>query len=254
MLEINHTVCLRDNYVWLLREPSSGKVAVVDPSEAEPVKAALDRLGWKLDFILNTHHHMDHVGGNVALKVATHATIVGPRPDRDRIPGIDVAVGEGDTFALGGEEATVFEVPGHTRGHIAFWFRDSAALFSGDTLFTCGCGRMFEGSPQQMWGSLKRLRALPGNTRVYCGHEYTQSNARFAVSIDPNNPALKARAGSVDTARASGKPTVPATLAEECATNPFLRADDADLATRLGLDASDPVAVFAAIRQAKDRF
>jgi hydroxyacylglutathione hydrolase len=254
MLDIRHTLCLRDNYVWMLREPNSGKVAVVDPSEAEPVKAALDRLGWKLDFILNTHHHNDHVGGNLALKAATHAQIIGPRPDRDRIPGIDVALGEGDSFALGDQEATVFEVPGHTRGHIAFWFRDSAALFSGDTLFTCGCGRMFEGSPQQMWGSLKRLRALPGDTRVYCGHEYTQSNARFAVSIDPQNQALKSRADSVDSARASGRPTVPATLAEECATNPFLRADDAALAARLGLDAADPIAVFAAIRQAKDRF
>jgi hydroxyacylglutathione hydrolase len=254
MLEIHHTVCLRDNYVWLLREPNSGKVAVVDPSEAEPVKAALDRLGWKPDYILNTHHHTDHVGGNLALKAATHARIVGPRPDRERIPGIDVAVGEGDSFALGDESATVFEVPGHTRGHIAFWFRESAALFSGDTLFTCGCGRMFEGSPQQMWGSLKRLRALPGNTRVYCGHEYTQSNARFAASIDPDNQALRARGQTVDNARAAGKPTVPALLAEECATNPFLRADDAALAARMGLDAADPVAVFAAIRQAKDRF
>jgi hydroxyacylglutathione hydrolase len=253
-LQIDHVLCLKDNYVWLLREPQSGQVAVVDPSEAAPVKAKLDALGWKLTHILNTHHHWDHTGGNLELKQATGATIVGPTADRDRIPGIDVAVGEGETYRFGAEPALVFDIPGHTRGHIAFWFSESDALFCGDTLFTLGCGRMFEGTPTQMWTSLSKLRGLPPDTRVFCGHEYTQSNARFALAIDPDNKALKSRASKVDAARAKGLPTVPATLAEERATNPFLRADDAAFARAQGLDAGDPVAVFAAIRGRKDKF
>lgn len=253
-LEIDHVLCLKDNYVWLLREPQSGKVAVVDPSEAAPVKAKLAALGWKLTHILNTHHHWDHTGGNLELKQATGATIVGPAADRDRIPGIDVALGECETYRFGAEPAMVFDIPGHTRGHIAFWFSESDALFCGDTLFTLGCGRLFEGTPAQMWTSLLKLRGLPPETRVFCGHEYTQSNARFAVAIDPDNKALKTRAATVDAARAKGLPTVPATLAEERATNPFLRADDAAFARAQGLDASDPVAVLAAIRSRKDKF
>jgi hydroxyacylglutathione hydrolase len=253
-LAIDHVLCLKDNYVWLLREPRSGAVAVVDPSEAAPVKAKLDALGWKLTHILNTHHHWDHTGGNLELKQATGATIVGPAADRDRIPGIDVALGEGESYRFGTEPTLVFDIPGHTRGHIAFWFSESDALFCGDTLFTLGCGRLFEGTPAQMWTSLSKLRGLPPQTRVYCGHEYTQSNARFAVAIDPDNAALKKRAAQVDAARAKGLPTVPGTLAEERATNPFLRADDAIFARAQGLDASDPVAVFAAIRGRKDKF
>jgi hydroxyacylglutathione hydrolase len=253
-LQIDHVLCLKDNYVWLLREPQSGSVAVVDPSEAAPVKSKLDALGWRLTHILNTHHHWDHTGGNLDLKQATGATIVGSAADRDRIPGIDVALSEGETYRFGAEPVQVFDIPGHTRGHIAFWFTDSDALFCGDTLFTLGCGRLFEGTPDQMWSSLSKLRGLPPQTRVYCGHEYTQSNARFAVAIDPDNKALKARAAKVDAARAKGVPTVPATLAEERSTNPFLRADDAAFARAQGLDASDPVAVFAAIRSRKDKF
>jgi hydroxyacylglutathione hydrolase len=253
-LQIEHVLCLKDNYVWLLREPSRGAVAVVDPSEAAPVKAKLDALGWSLTHILNTHHHWDHTGGNLDLKQATGATIVGPKADRDRIPGIDVALGEGDSYGFGAESAQVFDIPGHTRGHIAFWFSDSDALFCGDTLFTLGCGRLFEGTPAQMWSSLSKLRGLPPNTRVYCGHEYTQSNARFALAIDPDNAALKSRAARVDAARAKGLPTVPGILAEERKTNPFLRADDPAFARAQGLDARDPVAVLAAIRARKDKF
>lgn len=253
-LQIDHVLCLKDNYVWLLREPESGLVAVVDPSEAAPVKARLDALGWNLTHIFNTHHHWDHTGGNLALKDATGCTIVGPRADRERIPGIDVALGEGESYRFGEETAQVFDIPGHTRGHVAFWFPDSDALFCGDTLFTLGCGRLFEGSPAQMWTSLSKLRGLPPATRVFCGHEYTQSNARFALAVDPDNSALKSRAARVDAARAKGLPTVPSTLAEERATNPFLRADDPAFAKAQGLDAHDPIAVFTAIRAAKDKF
>lgn len=253
-LEIHHQLCLRDNYVWLLREPQSGAVAVVDPSEAAPVKAKLDALGWTLTHILNTHHHNDHTGGNLALKQATGATIVGPKADRERIPGIDVALGEGETYAFGREVAQVFDIPGHTRGHIAFWFSEADALFCGDTLFTLGCGRMFEGTAPQMYASLSKLAGLPGETRVYCGHEYTQANARFALTIEPGNAALKSRASKIDALRAKGLPTVPATLAEERATNPFLRAREKSIAQAVALDARDPVAVFAELRARKDRF
>ena len=251
-IDVEQIPVLKDNYVYLVRDRASGNVAVVDPAVSEPVIERLKALGWRLTHILNTHHHGDHVGGNLALKAATGCTIVGPRADKDRIPGIDVEVGDGETYRLGGAEAKVFDVPGHTRGHIAYWFADSDALFCGDTLFACGCGRLFEGTPQQMWTSLGKLRRLPDATRVYCAHEYTQSNIRFALSVDAGNAALVARSRQVDALRAEGKPTVPSTMAEERATNPFLRADDAALAAAVG--GGDPVAVFAAVRKAKDVF
>jgi hydroxyacylglutathione hydrolase len=253
-LEIHRIPALKDNYLWLAREPETGAVAVVDPAEAEPVEAKLAALGWRLTHILNTHHHRDHTGGNLALKERFGATIVGPRADRDRIPGIDVEVGEGDTCRFGAETAQVFDIPGHTRGHIAYWFADSDALFCGDTIFALGCGRLFEGTPAQMWHSIGKLRPLPAETRVYCAHEYTQSNARFALTVDGGNPALVARARQVDAMRARGDATVPSTLAEECATNPFLRADQPALARAVGLPTGDPVAVFAEIRRRKDNF
>ena len=252
-LVIRQIPALRDNYVYLLREPQTGSTGVVDPSVAEPVLRALGETGWRLTHILNTHHHPDHTGGNLELKRATGALIVGPRADRDRIPGIDVEVGEGDRYALGAQSAQVFDVPGHTRGHIAYWFKDSRALFSGDTLFLMGCGRLFEGTPEQMWRSLGKLRGLPAETRVYCGHEYTQSNARFALTVEPQNPALVARSRRVDALRAEGKSTVPGTMGEEIATNPFLRADQPALQQAAGAP-GDPVATFAAIRQRKDNF
>lgn len=253
-LEIHRIPALQDNYLWLIREPEKNVVAVVDPAEAEPVEAKLAALGWRLTHILNTHHHRDHTGGNLALKAHWNATIVGPRADRDRIPGIDLEVGEGDSYRFGAETAEVFDIPGHTRGHIAFWFPASEALFCGDTMFALGCGRLFEGTPAQMWHSLSKLMPLPGPTRVYCAHEYTQSNARFALTVDGGNPALVARAREVDAMRARGEATVPSTLADECATNPFLRADRPELAAAVGLPADDPVAVFAEIRRRKDHF
>ncbi|WP_374444753.1 hydroxyacylglutathione hydrolase [Stella sp.] len=254
MLDIHRIPVLKDNYVWLAHEPSADVTAVVDPAVAEPVEAALRDRGWRLTHILNTHHHGDHTGANLALKAAHGCTIVGPAADRARIPGIDVAVADGDRCRLGAAEAEVFDVPGHTRGHIAFWFAADRALFCGDTLFALGCGRLFEGTPDQMWRSLGKLRALPGDTRVFCAHEYTQSNARFALTVDGGNPALVRRAAEVDALRARGEPTVPSTIALERATNPFLRADERALALAVGLPPDDPVAVFAEVRRRKDSF
>ena len=254
MLDIHRIPALTDNYLWLVREPASGAVAVVDPADPAPVEAKLAELGWRLTHILNTHHHKDHVGGNLALKEKWRCTIVGPRADAERIPGIDIQVGDGETYRFGEEDAQVFDVPGHTRGHIAYWFAASSALFCGDTLFALGCGRLFEGTPAQMWASLSKFRPLPDATRVYCAHEYTQANARFALTVDGGNAALVARARAVDAARSRGEATVPSTLAEERATNPFLRADNPLLARNVGVPPGDPVAVFAEVRGRKDHF
>ena len=253
-IDVHQIPVLSDNYIYLARDVTSGACAVIDPAVPGPVLDAADELGWTITHILNTHHHGDHVGGNMAIKEATGCTIVGPKPDRERIPGIDVEVDDGDTYKLGEAEAKVFFVPGHTRGHIAYWFSDSDVLFCGDTLFALGCGRLFEGTPGQMWESLSKLRDLPGTTGIYCAHEYTQSNAAFALTVEPDNAALSARAAAIDEARAKNQPTVPSTLAEERATNPFLRADEASLAAAIGLPGADPVAVFAEVRKRKDSF
>lgn len=252
VLEIEMIGALSDNYVYLLRCPETGAVGVVDPSEAAPVLSACERLGWKITHILNTHHHADHTGGNLELKSTFGATVVGPKADEARIAGIDVALAEGDTYDLGNATFRVFDTPGHTSGHIALWFEDSQALFSGDTLFALGCGRLFEGSAAQMWESLSKLKVLPPETRVYCGHEYTQSNARFAVTVDPANAALKQRADEIDALRAKGQPTIPSTIGLELETNPFLRPDDAGVQTALGMSGGDVIEVFAEIRRRKD--
>jgi hydroxyacylglutathione hydrolase len=253
-MDIQLIPAFSDNYVYLFKDPASEAVGIVDPGEAEPVLAALDRLGWRPTHIFNTHHHADHIGGNGVLKQRFGCTIVGPAADRNRIPDLDVAVGEEDTYRFGSQEVRVFETPGHTSGHISLWFSEASALFSGDTLFALGCGRLFEGTPAQMWNSLLKLRALPADTRIYCGHEYTLSNARFAVTVDPDNPALKERAADIVILRDAGKPTIPTTLGVERATNPFLRADDPGVAAAVGLAGADPVEVFAEIRRRKDRF
>jgi hydroxyacylglutathione hydrolase len=254
MLHIQQLPVLSDNYVYLLRDEESGACAAVDPAEAEPVLSALREGGLTLTHILNTHHHSDHVGGNERLKAETGCTIVGPRADASRIPGIDVEVGGSEEFWLGGALARVFDVPGHTRGHITYWFEGDKALFCGDTLFALGCGRLFEGTPQEMWKSLTSLRDLPGDTRVYCAHEYTQTNARFALTVEPDNEALKAIAKRVEVRRAKGLPTVPSLMADEQAANPFLRADQDELQRAMGLENADPVSVFAEIRHRKDVF
>jgi len=253
-LEIVLVPLLKDNYAYLVRHAAADITAVVDPSEAEPVLQMARARGWELTHVLNTHHHHDHTGGNLRLKQATGCVIVGPKADHDRIPGIDIAVEEGKRFEFGRTHAEILFIPGHTRGHIAYWFPESAALFCGDTLFAMGCGRMFEGTAPQMWASLSKLRCLPPATRVYCGHEYTQNNARFALTIEPGNVALKMRAMHVDEQRSRGLATIPSTIAEEQATNPFFRADMPSIGAGLGLAGADPVVVFAEIRRRKDEF
>lgn len=253
-LDITLIPALRDNYIYLVREPEFGTVAVVDPAEAEPVVAALEARGWSLDLILNTHHHADHTGGNAGLKAKYGATLIAAEADAHRIAEIDQRVREGDHVAIGRQTGKVLFVPGHTTGHIAFWFEGAQALFCGDALFALGCGRMFEGTAPEMWQGLLKLRALPDTTRIYCGHEYTLSNAAFARSVDPGNPVLEAYAEDVEEARQIGAATVPAQLGREKLTNPFLRADAADLQRVIGMEGADPVAVFAELRSRKDRF
>ncbi len=253
-LDIRQIPVLDDNFIYLAREADSGCVAVVDPAVAGPVLDEAKRLGWDITHVLNTHHHPDHVGGNLEIKNATSCTIVGPAHDPDRIPGMDVQVKDGDTYELGRASAQVFFVPGHTRGHIAFWFKDSDALFCGDTLFSIGCGRLFEGTPAQMWTSLQRLRELPPQTRIYCAHEYTEANIRFAVTVEPENQALRQREADVKALRAEGKFSIPSVLGEECAANPFLRADAPELAAAIGMTGQDAVDIFTEVRRRKDTF
>ena len=253
-LKVELLPALSDNYIYLLHEPDAGVTAVVDPATPDPVIAALEARGAGLDLILNTHHHMDHIGGNAALKARYGARVIGPRAEVSRIPDMDVTVGEGDRVEVGAESALVFETPGHTSGHIAFWFEASQALFCGDTLFALGCGRLFEGTPQQMWASLSKLRALPDETRIYCGHEYTESNARFAVTVEPDNQALAARRDDIVARRGRGEPTIPALLGDEKRTNPFLRADLPELQAAIGMPGASTVTVFAEVRGRKDRF
>lgn len=253
-LEIHQIPVLSDNYVYLFRDPESGLVGVVDPAVAGPVLGKLKELGWTLTHIINTHHHPDHTGANLELKEKTGCMIVGAKNDAARIPGIDVKVEEGDIFEFGSQKAQVFEVPGHTVGHIAYWFEESDALFCGDTLFALGCGRLFEGTPAQMWQSISKFRALPDETKVYCAHEYTEANGRFAVAVNPANNALKKRFAGIVEMRKKKIPTVPSTLGEEKETNPFMRADDPELAADLALSGADPVDVFAETRRRKDSF
>ena len=254
VLAIELVPLLRDNYGYLLHDPATGATGAVDPSEAQPMLDAAATRGWTISHILNTHHHNDHCGGNLGIKQATGAKVVGPAYDRDRIPGIDVAVDEKSGFDLAGHQAQVLFIPGHTRGHIAFHFADSDAVFCGDTLFSIGCGRTFEGTAQQMWASLLKLRALPDKTFIYCGHEYTEANCRFALTVEPENRDLVEVAAAVKQARAQGDKTIPANLGIEKFCNPFLRADQPGLLAKFGGPARDPATAFGAIRLAKDNF
>jgi hydroxyacylglutathione hydrolase len=253
-LDIHMFSCLADNYGYLLHDADSGVTAAVDTPDATEILAQLAARGWRLTHILNTHHHNDHAGGNLELKRRTGCTIVGPKRDAARIPGIDRAVGEGDVVMLGSHRATVHDTPGHTRGHIVYHFADARAAFVGDTLFAIGCGRLFEGTPAEMWSSLQKILCWPDDTRLYCAHEYTQANARFALTVEPRNAALRERAAAVAKLRAAGRPTVPSTLAEERATNPFLRAASAELRATIGLPNAADVDVFARTRALKDAF
>ncbi len=243
-----------DNFGYLVHDEASGRTAAVDAPEAAAIRTALLHRGWTLTDILITHHHIDHVEAIAELKAAFGTRVVGPAAEADKIEGLDELVGDGDSVTLG---ETVFEVmatPGHTLGHVVFYNRDGGHLFSADALFSLGVGRMFEGTPGPMWEGVKRLRALPDDTLVYCGHEYTESNARFALSIDPDNAALQARAAEVKALRAAGRPTIPFNLGEDKKANPFQRADASELARHYGLEGADPAEVFAAIRKGKDNF
>lgn len=253
-VEIEQFMCRSDNFGVLVRDPASGAVALIDAPEERPILDAVERTGWTPTLLLVTHHHFDHVEANLALKERFGLKIVGPKAEAAKIPGIDETVAEGDVLHLGGEEIRVIETPGHTSGHVSYHLPQSQVLFSADTLFALGCGRLLEGTPAMMLASLKKLAALPAATRVYCGHEYTQSNARFALTVDPTNSALKDRAKRVDALRADGKATLPSTLGEELATNPFLRWHDPSIRRNLGMDTATDEAVFAEIRKRKDLF
>jgi hydroxyacylglutathione hydrolase len=252
-LTIEVVPILKDNYAFLLTDRASGRRAVVDPGEAGPVLGRLGRDGGGVDLVLLTHHHGDHTGGVAAVVAATGARVVGPAAEAARIAGLDAQVREGDTVALGASVARVLATPGHTAGHIAFVLDTAGALFCGDTLFVMGCGRLLERDAATMWGSLTKLMGLPDATRVYCGHEYTAANARFALTVDPDNPALVERAAEVERLRAAGLPTVPSTIGEEKATNPFLRAGDPAIRARLDLERASDAEVFAEIRARKDK-
>jgi hydroxyacylglutathione hydrolase len=251
-ITVEPVACLTDNYAYLVHDADSGLCAVVDPSEPEPVTRALAARGWQLSHILNTHHHFDHTGGNIALKKEFGAIVVGPGKDRERIPAIDIAVGEDAPWQFAGHAVRVLEIPAHTRGHIAFVLEGLA--FTGDTLFAMGCGRLFEGTPQMMWRSLSKLMRLKDETLVYCGHEYTLNNGRFALSVEPGNAELKARMREVEDARTRGMPTIPSSIGLEKRTNPFLRPDSAEIRHKLALESADDVAVFAELRRRKDTF
>ena len=238
-LEIVRVAVLSDNYSWLIHDPDSGDTVAVDPGEAQPVLDAAAARGWTVGQVWTTHWHPDHTGGNAAMKAAG-ARITGPEAEASKIPTLDVQVGEGDTVAIGRHVANVMLVPGHTAGHIAFHLAAEAAIFTGDTLFAMGCGRLFEGTPAQMFANMQRYAALPDETQVYCGHEYTQSNGRYALVAEPGNAAIAERMTAVDAARANGEATVPTTIGLERATNPFLRAETE--------------AAFAAFRRGKDDF
>ncbi len=243
-----------DNYGYLAHDEATGRTAAIDAPEAAPILAALERRGWRLTDIFITHHHQDHVEALPELKEAFGTRVIGPRAEAAKIEGLDVLVDGGDEVELGETRLEIIDAPGHTLGHIVFHDRENGHLFSGDALFSLGIGRMFEGTPGPMWEGAKRLRSLPDSTLVYCGHEYTASNARFALSIDPNNPTLQKRAATVTALREAGKATIPFVLDEDKAANPFLRADDQVLAARMGLEGADPAEVFAALRKAKDAF
>ncbi|HEX2017536.1 MAG TPA: hydroxyacylglutathione hydrolase [Aurantimonas sp.] len=253
-IEIRQFSCRSDNFGVLVHDGDSGVTVSIDAPEEAPILAALEETGWTLTHILTTHHHGDHVAANEALKQRFGAQIIGPQKEREKIPGIDRAVAGGDRFALGGIDVEVIDTPGHTLGEISYYMPGAPALFAADALFSLGCGRLFEGDAPMMWESLKRLRALPDETMLYCGHEYTATNAKCAIDVDPENTMLRERVREVETLRIVGKPTLPVKLGQEKATNPFLRADDPALMQEMGMDGAEPAAVFAAIRKKRDQY
>ncbi|EJW09288.1 Hydroxyacylglutathione hydrolase [Rhodovulum sp. PH10] len=246
--------CLSDNYGVLIHDPATGATAAIDAPEAWAVDEALKSTGWTLTDILITHHHGDHTGGVAELKARHGCKVVAPRKETQPIPAVDATVVEGDTVTVGSLTAKVLETPGHTAGHIAYWFSDEKIAFVGDTLFSIGCGRVIEGTPETMWASLVKLRDLPDDTKIFCGHEYTLSNIRFALTIEPDNPALKQRAAEAEKQVAAGRPTIPVTIGEEKRANPFLRADVPVVATAVKMSGKPAAQVFAEVRERKNRF
>jgi len=246
--------CLQDNFGVLVHDPATGATAAIDAPEAAPVEAALKATGWKLTDILVTHHHGDHTGGIAELKAKHRCKVTAPRGEAQKIPGVDAQVGEGDTVSVGGLSAKVMETPGHTAGHISYFFPADKLAFVGDTLFSIGCGRVIEGTPPMMWQSLLKLRALPDDTKVFCGHEYTAANIRFCKTIEPDNPDLAVRESEVTRLLAEGKSTVPSLMGAEKKQNTFLRADDPKVAAAVGLAGKPAADVFAEVRARKNKF
>lgn len=255
-LEILTIPCLSDNYAYLINNPATGETAVVDVPEAAPILAALAARGWHLSDVLLTHHHWDHIDGlpDLFAGLPTRPRVWGAADDAHRLPPLDNALADRQSATICGEEVQIFDVSGHTIGHIAYYFATTRALFSGDSLMVMGCGRLFEGTPAQMWANLCKLDALPGETRLYSGHEYTASNIRFALALEPANPQLISLSQRVADLRAAGTPTIPTTLAQERMTNPFLRAPNPDMKAAIGMANAPDVDVFAEIRARKDKF
>jgi hydroxyacylglutathione hydrolase len=252
---IHQFLCLKDNFGVLIHDPATRATAAVDAPDGAPILAALAARGWQLTDILITHHHFDHVQGVAGLKAAfPRARVTGPAKEAAKIGHLDLVIGEGSDVRIGELATAALEVPGHTSGHVAYWFEKENILFSGDTLFAMGCGRGFEEPPGVLYESLMKLAALPSETQVYCGHEYTLANARFALTVDPHNATLRERAAEVARLREEGKLTLPTTIAIELATNPFLRADDRGIQASLGMSGADPAEVFAELRARKNRF
>ncbi len=253
-LIIEQFPCLSDNFGVLIHDPESGLTAAIDTPELAPIRAKLKERGWRLDHIFNTHHHADHTDGNLPLKAEYNCVITGPVGEAAKIPGIDKTVSEGAVIPLGKERLQVLDTPGHTIGHITYVLPNAKVAFVGDTLFSIGCGRVLEGTMPMMWASLKKLAALPRDTKIYCGHEYTEANCRFALTIEPNNLDLQGRAEEVRQLRAEGLSTLPTTIGDELAANPFLRADHPRLKRAIGMTEAAPEEVFAVIRGRKDSF
>jgi len=254
MIQIQQIPVLQDNYIYLIHETESGETAVVDPAIAEPVLTVLEKNNWQLTYILNTHHHADHVGGNKELKTATQCKIIGSKSDSKRIPEIDITLQNNDTFTIGTQTVKIIECSGHTLGHIAFYLADANALFCGDTLFSMGCGRLFEGSAEQMWQSLTKFTQLPLDTQIYCAHEYSLANAKFALSVEPNNTELTRTIDHFTQLRKNNTATIPTSLEQEIATNPFLRLNSAEIRSSLNLEGVTDLKVFTELRKRKDNF
>ena len=246
--------CLNDNYSYLIHDENSNTVAIIDPSEFAVCDKIIDKNYKKLDFILNTHHHYDHVGGNKELKKKYNSKVLGFENDKNRIPGIDKVLKDNQDFKIGTLNFTTIFIPGHTKGHIAFYFRKEKIVFTGDTLFSLGCGRLFEGTYEQMFQSLNKLKILPGDTKIYCGHEYTYKNLEFCLKFNPNNKFLKKKKKDIESSLKDKKPTIPSTISEEIKTNIFLRFNDPDVKKAINLENSSDIEIFTKLRDLKDNF